>query len=65
MSEARSPWCEIQVVTLLFCNLGSHDPHTPLHTILQMIFQVPIEDLVGGQRGFLGTPDNKLLNKLT
>ena len=34
-------------------------------TILQMIIQVPIEDLVGGQRGFLGTPDNKLLNKLT
>ena len=30
-----------------------------------MILQVPIEDLVGGQRGFLGTPDNKLLNKLT
>ena len=29
MSEARSPWREIQVVMLLFCNLGSHDPHTP------------------------------------
>ena len=64
MSEARSPWCEIQVVTLLFCNLGSHDPHTPLHTILQMIFQVPIEDLVG-VKGSNGFPNHRLLNKLT
>jgi len=30
-----------------------------------MIFQVPIEDLVGGQRGSLGALTNKLLNKLT
>jgi len=51
-----------QVVTLLFCNLGNHDPHIP-GTILQMIIQVPIEDLVVGQKG--GTPDKMPLNKLT
>ena len=32
-------------------------------TILQMIIQVPIEDLVVGQKG--GTPDKMPLNKLT
>ena len=34
-------------------------------TILQMILQVPIEDLVEGQRGSLGALTNRLLNKLT
>ncbi len=51
MSEARSTCNISQVVTLLFCNLESHDPHTLNAQFLQMIIQVPIEDLVVGQKG--------------
>ena len=45
MSEARSK-AKDQVVTLLFCNLGSHDPHTPLHNFTN--------DITSSHRGFSG-----------
>ena len=61
MSEARSPdetrllrcfFVILRTMALIFSG-----------TILQMIIQVPIEDLVVGQKG--GTPDKMPLNKLT
>jgi|LULI01.1.fsa_nt_gb hypothetical protein len=46
MSEARSPDELDQVVTLLFCNLGNHDPHIPWHNFTN--------DNTSSHRGFSG-----------
>jgi len=56
MSEARSTWREIQVVTLLFCNLGSHDPHTPCHNFTNDITSSH-RGFSRGSKGFFGFPD--------
>ena len=54
MSEARSP-DETRWLRCFFVILGTMTLIF-LAAILQMILQVPIEDLVVGQKG--GTPDN-------
>ena len=61
ISEARSP-DETRLLRCFFVILGTMTLIFP-GTILQMIIQVPIEDLVVGQKG--GTPDKMPLNKLT
>lgn len=55
MSEARSPVISPRWLRCFFVILGTMTLIFP-GTILQMIIQVPIEDLVAGQKG--GTPDN-------
>ena len=54
MSEARSTFW-LRWLRCFFVILGTMTLIFP-GTILQMIIQVPIEDLVVGQKG--GTPDN-------
>ena len=52
MSEARSPDVRPGGYAA-FCNLGSHDPHTPCHNFTNDITSSH-RGFSGGSRGFLG-----------